>query len=246
MVFGLVAAAFLVSTGDDPLDSALVRTEPPPSLRAAFTVELTDGEAFREIRFDPRDPEDEAWQVVEATGQSRELDFAVEEWGAEDDPDGWLFADDLRASLGNIVDAIDAGAAWQIQFQHQLSGNDGPLDAWAAEHLAGSAWLEPVNAQFLRIDYSAMEPFSGPNGGRIEAYNHTYLLQQDPEYDITFVAAYKVDVRGQFLNTSLDRAYRVRVTDVDFFFSSAAEEALYWSRRRALEKQHSAVFVSAN
>lgn len=52
MDFGLVAAAFLIATGKPPLDTALTRTEPPTSLRAAFTVELTDGEAFREVRFD--------------------------------------------------------------------------------------------------------------------------------------------------------------------------------------------------
>ena len=246
MVFGLVAAAFLISTGDSPLDTALRRAEPPASLRASFTVELTDGESFRQVHFDPRLPADDArWKVVETKGDSSELDRAVTEWGLQDDPDGWLFADDLRASMGRIVEAEDMGAAWRINFQHLPSANDGPMDIWAAEHLTGYAWLEPVNAQLLRVDYHAPQPFDGPNGGKVETYDHAYLLQRDPEYGITFVSAYKVDVRGHFLSADIERAYRVRVTDVDFFFSSPVEEALFKAKRLEEDRKNSPLFMSS-
>lgn len=245
MIFELVSAAFLMSTGDDPLDTALTRAEPPLSLRAAFTVEMTDGEAYRQVHFDPRDA-DQPWQVIVSEGKSRELDTAVSEWGEGIAPDGWLFADDLRASMGRIVDAEDMGAAWRIQFQHLPSDNDGPLDIWAARHLAGSAWLEPVGGYFLRIDYESFEPFNGPQGGKIDSYKHSYILQQDSEYGISYVTAYKVDIEGQYLGERIDRSYRVRISDVDFFFSSTAEEALFRSQQLKKERGDSALFVSVN
>jgi len=246
MVFGLLAAAFLISTESAPLDGALARTEPPLSLRAAFTVELTDGEAYREVRFDPRnEDESQRWKVVVQTNKSKELDFAVTEWGKQEAPDGWLFPDDLRASMGTIVDADEIGAAWRVQFQHHTSSNDGPLDVWAAEHLAGYAWLEPVNAQFMRIDYRSFRPFTAPNGARIESYSHTYMMGQNSEFGITYVSAFKVDVKGSFLKTRIDRAYRVHVKNVEFFFASKADEAKYREMKERKDQNRDALFVSA-
>ena len=233
MGFGLIAAAFLISTGRPPLDTALARSEPPTSMRAAFTAELTNGRAFREVRFDPRFSDgSQKWQVLSSEGDSQELDRAVREWGAESAPDGWLFPDDLRDSMGGIVDAQDLGSAWKIQFQHTPTENDGPLDIWAADHLVGYAWLEPVNQDILRVEYVALKPFSAPGGGTVEAYDHAYVLQRDPEYDITFVSAYTIDVQGKFLSTPMERSYRARITSVEFFFSSAVEEALFLSRQK--------------
>ena len=167
MILDLIAAAFLISTADAPLETALSRVEPPSSIRAAFVVEITDGEAFREVAYDPRIVDLEArWKVLEAEGESTELDRAVDEWGAQDAPDSWLFADDLRASMGSIVEAQEIGAAWQIKFEHVPSDNDGPLDVWAAEHLAGYAMLEPVMSEILRVDYRALAPFETPQGAK--------------------------------------------------------------------------------
>lgn len=245
MVLGLISAGFLLSTVEQPLDTALSRTEPPISLRAAFVVEMTDGEAFREIRYDPRLAQDQ-WVVTVAEGQSRELDKAVQEWGNDDSPDGWLFADDLRASMGRLVEAEDTGLAWQIQFQHQISENDGPLDKWAANHLIGIAWLEPVNGYFLRIDYESYEPFSGPGGLQVDSYNHHYLIRQEPEYGFSYIWAFKVDMHGQFQGSPIDRAYRVQVTDVEFFFATPGEEARYQSQRLSQNTGDYPRLVSAN
>jgi hypothetical protein len=233
MNFGFVAAAFLISTGRPPLDTALSHAEPPTSMRAAFTVELTDGEAFRAVNFDPRitDPAGK-WRVVSSEGKSEELDRAVQEWGSEAAPDGWLFPDDLRASMGAVVEADDLGGAWKLQFQHLPSENDGPLDIWVADHLVGYAWLEPVNQNLLRVEYVAPKAFNAPGGGTVEAYEHAYVLRQDPKYGVTFVSAYMVDVQGEYLSTRISRSYRARITSVDFFFSSPVEEALFRSRQK--------------
>lgn len=245
MFTGLIAAAFLISTVEDPIDSALMRAEPPASLRAAFTVELTDGETFREVRFDPR-LTDDRWSVTKTEGRSAELDYAVRQWGSQAAPDGWLFADDLRASMGRIVEADDVGEAWRLQFQHQPSDNDGPLDIWAAEHLAGVVWMEPVNAYFLRIDYTALEPFSAPNGGTVETYNHSYFLHQDPEFGISYITAFQMDVRGRFLTTDVAKSYGVRVTEIDLFFATTADEALFRQKRLKDQRAGSALFLATN
>ncbi|MDF1682077.1 hypothetical protein [Ponticaulis sp.] len=234
MSFAVLAAAFLISTGRPPLETALARTEPPPSLRAAFTVELTDGEAFREIRYDPRIQLPEPrWTVVEANGTSDELDRVVEEWGEEISPDGWLIPDDLEASMGGVVEADDLGRLWRIEFEHQPSSNDGPIDRWASEHLIGYTWLDPVGQNLVRVEYHSFGPFDAPGGGRVDSYTHQYILHQDPEYGVSFISAFMVDVQGEILREDISRSYRARITDIDFFFSSPVEESRFLRQRNA-------------
>lgn len=247
MNFGLIASAFLLATGKPPLDTALVRTEPPVSLRAAFTVEMTDGEAFREVRFDPRlKLRSDRWVVTTSSGESEELDKAVQSWGSETAPDGWLIPDDLRASMGGFVDAQDMGELWCIEFEHQPSSNDGPIDVWASNHLIGYSWLEPVSQQFVRVEYEAPEPFDIPGGGHVEEYSHSYVLAPDPTYGVTFVAAYMIDVRGSYQSEPIDRSYRARITDVEFFFTSPIEETRFLQKRRNAELAQLSLTTSGN
>lgn len=235
MNFGLITSAFLMATGQPPLDTALARTEPPTSLRAAFTVELTDGEAFREVRFDPRlQLKSDRWKVISSIGESLELDQAVQTWGSEKAPDGWLIPDDLRASMGGFVDAEDMGELWRIEFEHQPSSNDGPIDVWASHHLIGYSWLEPVSQQFVRVEYEAPEAFDIPGGGHVESYSHSYILAPDPTYGVTFVAAYMIDVIGSYQSKPIDRSYRARITDAEFFFTSPVEEARFLKRQKSI------------
>ena len=232
MGFEALAMAFLISTGSPPLGTALSRTEPPPSLRAAFTVEITDGEAFREIHYDPRIADRNArWNLIETRGQSEDLDRVVEEWGSEVSPDGWLIPDDLRASMGGVVDAQDLGSLWRIEFEHQPSSNDGPIDVWAGEHLIGYTWLEPVSQQLVRVEYVAPEGFDVPGNGYVDSYELQYILRQDPEYGVSVISAFMVDVKGEFQGDDMARAYRARVTGLDLFFSSRVEESIYLSRQ---------------
>jgi hypothetical protein len=135
--------AFLVSlamaTGTGPMHAALEATEAPETLRAAFTVELESNEARHTYFFDPRLPVGARWVVLERTGNDPELDQVAASWAAEAAPDGRLFPDDLRESLGAQVQVNTDGASWRLNFKHHPNYNDTEFDVWAAERLAATA-----------------------------------------------------------------------------------------------------------
>ncbi|MEM1087973.1 MAG: hypothetical protein AAGH90_09590, partial [Pseudomonadota bacterium] len=175
-----LAFLFPIMTVTGPMDRALQATEAPPTLRAAFTVELRSERAERIYQYDPRLGQDERWQLVSARGEDGALDDAGAAWGAELAPDGRLFPDDLRASLGTMVEVEDLGSAWRLRFDHAPSDNDSELDAWAVRQLNAEAWVEPEEGAFIRLDYSLPKPVRGPDGGRLTRFEQSYLLEQEP------------------------------------------------------------------
>ena len=138
----LIAFAYQLSTASGPVDTALRATEAPDTLRAAFTVKLVSDRAMREFRYDPRLAEGQRWQPVSATGEDDDLDEAAASWGAEAAPDGRLFPDDLRPSLGQFVNVSDFGSAWRVSFRHKPSLNDSELDVWFADRVDQTYLLE--------------------------------------------------------------------------------------------------------
>ena len=186
----ILAIFFQLSTATGPVDEALDRAEAPNSLRAAFTVELTSGSAVRIFDYDPRQPEGQRWLLISARGEDGDLDQVAAHWGAEASPDGRLFPDDLRASLGERVEAEDLGSAWRIKFRHIPSINDGRYDVWAAERMRATAWLDPAANRFLRIDYSLPRPVNGPDGGKIRRYEQSFYLETEPRFGMSFVSAF--------------------------------------------------------
>lgn len=216
---------FIVSADDGLLDQALSAAEAPKTLRAAFTVELTSGEAKHVYSFDPRLPEDERWQLVSRTGSDQALDEVAANWSDDAAPDGWLFPDDLRASVSDTEAAEVLGPAWRIRYHHQLSANDdSALDEWAAERLSATAWIDPLSERFLRIDHELAEPVRGPSGGRLTNFQQTYLLETDPIYGVSYVAAFAVDLSARYGFRTFERRYEARLVDVDMFFASRAAE----------------------
>lgn len=220
----LVSAALLQLTfAAGPMDAALKATEAPPTLRAAFTVELVSHDAKRTYRFDPRLEPAERWQLLTASGEDSALDDAGAAWGAEVAPDGRLFPDDLRASLGERVQVDDLGAGWRLRFRHTPSENDTELDVWATQRLQAIAWLEPEMGRFMRIDYRLPKPVRGPNGGRLTKFEQTYLLETEPVWDLTYVSRYQLNFVAQGGFRTLRQSYEATVTEASFFF--ATEEA---------------------
>lgn len=220
----LLSIAFPLATGAGPMDEALRATEAPDTLRAAFTVEMTSDIARRVYGYDPRDPKGERWTLISADGFDEALDEAAQSWATEVAPDGRLFPDDLRASLGEFVEVDDMGAGWRLQFQHAPSANDSTLDIWATQRLDAEAWLEPIHGRFLRIDYSLPKSIRGPNGGRLTKLNQSYLLETEPEWDLTYVSQFSLEFEAKAPFRTFRQSYKAVITEATFFFASSALE----------------------
>ena len=220
----LLSLAFPLMTGAGPMNEALQATEAPEALRAAFTVEMTSQTARRVFSFDPRQADGQRWQLMMASGEDADLDQAAAAWGAEIAPDGRLFPDDLRASLGDQVFVDDLGAAWRLKFQHAPSANDDALDVWAAQRLQAEAWLEPLDGSFLRIDYTLPRPVRGPNGGRLTKFEQSYLLEAEPEWGLTYISQFALEFEAKAAFRTLRQNYKAVITDATFFFANPALE----------------------
>ena len=229
--------AFLISlamaTGSGPMHAALEATEAPETFRAAFTVELISNTAHQTYAFDPRLPAGSRWITVERTGNDPELDQVAASWAAEAAPDGRLFPDDLRASLGPAVDVNTDGGFWRLSVRHHPNYNDTEFDVWAAERLRATAWLDPVGERFQRIDYTLPKPVKGPSGGKLTRYEQSYLLKTEPRWGFSYVSGFTIDLEAKAAFKRINRRFEARVTDAQFFFASAAAEAEYDSRRAA-------------
>jgi hypothetical protein len=193
--------AFLISlamaTGSGPMHAALEATEAPETFRAAFTVELISNQARYTYQFDPRLAHGARWVLLERRGNDPELDQVAASWAAEAAPDGRLFPDDLRASLGPSVNVNTDGAAWRLSFRHHPNYNDTEFDVWAAERLKATAWLDPVGERFERIDYTLPKPVKGPSGGKLTRYEQSYMLKTEPRWGFSYVSGYTIDLEAK-------------------------------------------------
>ena len=218
-----------------PIDDALLATEAPKSLRIAFEVELSSESATHVYSFDPRLDEGKRWQVVSHSGEDAYLDEVAANWAAESAPDGRLFPDDLRASLGADVQTEKLGEAWKLRFRHAPSANDNTFDVWAAEQLMATAWLSPIDGRFIRIDYELPRSARLPGGGRLTRYDQTYFLEEDPVYRFSLITSFKVDLeaRGGFRRER--RSYKMHARNIEVFFASAEAEAQYFAALTPLE-----------
>jgi len=224
-----LSLAFPLMTGAGPMDTALRATEAPETLRAAFTVEMTSSKAHRTYAFDPRTDAEARWRLIRATGEDADLDQAAAAWGAEIAPDGRLFPDDLRASLGQKVQVDDLGSAWRLNFQHAPSANDTALDIWATQRLQAEAWLAPENGHFLRIDYTLPRPVRGPKGGRLTKFQQSYLLESEPEWGLTYISQFALKFEAKAPFRTIRQNYRAVITEATFFFASPALEQQFVS-----------------
>ncbi|MEM5516908.1 hypothetical protein WNY37_08095 [Henriciella sp. AS95] len=220
----IFSLAYQLSATSGPVDAALKSTETPDTFRAAFTVTLKSPKAVRTFSFDPREQGANRWSLLEASGEDDDLDEAVAAWASEPAPDGRLFPDDLRPSIGQRVNVQDFGAAWRVRFRHKPSINDGELDVWIAERVNADAWLDPVSGKFLRLDYSLPRSVRGPDGGRLTKFEQSYFLESDPEWGLSYIAAYTMGFEAKGGFQTINRNYTATVTSIEFFFSSPEAE----------------------
>ena len=226
-------ASFIMMTQAPPLNAALTATEAPRTLRAAFTVELQSQHASRVYAYDPREEKGARWRVVSWQGEDDELEEVAANWANEAAPDGRLFPDDLRASMGREVQVEDMGHAWRIAFRHHPSTNDGEFDVWAAERLQASAWLDPVGERFLRIDYRLPHPVAGPEGGKLTRYEQSYFIRTEPRWGMSYVSSFSIDLQARAAFRTIERRYSANIVKTEFFFSSAEAEADFEAGRRS-------------
>ncbi len=233
----LMAVTLMVSllTGAGPLADALSATEAPNTLRAAFTVELESKDARRVYDFDPRRAKAERWQLVAWDGEDDELDAIGANWASEAAPDGRLFPNDLRSSLGERVEVDELGGAWRVHFRHHPSHNDGEFDVWAAERLQAAAWVDPGSGRFLRLDYALAEPVDGPSGGKLTEYRQSYFLRTEPRWGMSYVSGFSVNMNGRAGLYKIDRRYAAKITRADFFFANPSAQAAFEATRAPLD-----------
>ncbi|MCI4644753.1 MAG: hypothetical protein MRY64_08235, partial [Hyphomonadaceae bacterium] len=181
--------------------------------------------------FDPRLVEAERWQLVAEQGENDELDVVGAEWGAEAAPDGRLFPDDLSASFSGQVEAEDLGGAWRVRFDHRPTLNDSEFDAWAAQHLNATLWIDPASDRFLRLDHDLPDPVQGPRGVRLMRYSQSHYLATDPVYGLSYVSGLTVELEARAAMRTVHRAYSARILDVELFFASAADQAAFQKSR---------------
>lgn len=229
----IVSLAYQMSATSGPVDAALTATETPNTLRAAFTVRLESPRALRTFSFDPREEGANRWTLIEARGEDDDLDEAVAAWASEPAPDGRLFPDDLRPSIGRSVNVNDLGGAWRVQFKHKPSLNDGEMDMWIAERVDAEAWLDPVSGKFLRLDYSLPRPVRGPDGGRLTGFGQTYFLESDPEWGLSYIAAYTMNFEAKGGFRTIRRDYSATVTSIEFFFASDDAKKKFEAQRHS-------------
>lgn len=231
VMLSLLLLSFPLSTSTGTMDVALSLTEAPNTLRAAFTLKLESPLAERIIDYDPRREEGKHWMLVSETGADTDLDKVLSEWSSSVSPDGWLFPDELRSSLGGEVDAEIADSKWRIGFQHTPSNYDSSMDVWAAEQMQATGWIDPYAERFERIDYTISEPIRGPEGGRIRKYHQSYYFETEPAYGMSYVSGVTIELEARAAWKTIRRSYSAQVLEAEFFFASAEAEKAFVEKR---------------
>lgn len=215
----------------DPVEAALAASEAPNSVRIAFEVELSSDDAIMRYSFDPRRKGRERWKFISAEGEDAYLAEIAATWGAESAPDGRLFPDDLRASLGEDLQIVDAGAAWKLSFRHTPSANDNDTDIWVAERMDATAWLRPDTGRFLRIDYELPSPVRISAGGKLVHYHQTYLLEPDPTYQLSLITSFQIQFEAKSLVRTERRKYAMQTSNIEVFFATPEAEVEFLTAR---------------
>ncbi len=219
---------FAVSLGMTPaqaLDTALSAVEPPPALRAAFRATLTTGAATREIEFDPYAPPDQQFRITSSIGVDEELDQVVADWKSEGQADVRLFADDLRASLGEAT-VVDQGPSLSIAFRHHIRPNDGPVDVAINSQMIGDMTLDAETGHLQEINYCIERPIKLQNGTVLTNYQQTYTFGYSSRWGVSFVQTYELDARGGRWGMAQTRSIKVTLTDVAFGLAGDAHQQL--------------------
>jgi hypothetical protein len=221
----LFAVTFNGLPPEQALERALDAVEPPPAMRATFRATLVSGAAVRRVEYDPYAAPGEQFKVTMQYGEDEELDAVVAGWRDEGQADARLFADDLRVSLGEArVSAYGAGMS--IDFRHQISANDGPVDAQISSRMAGRLTLDPANGYLSQVQYHIVKPVKLEDGTTLTEYDQTYDFGYSDRWGVSYVLNYELEARGGRWGMSESRTIRVTLTDVAFGLAGDAEQEI--------------------
>jgi len=206
------------------LERALDAVEPPPALRATFRATLTSGTAMRRIEYDPYAAPDQQFKVTLSQGRDEELDAVVAGWKAEGQADVRLFADDLRTSLGEARVTRGTGESWAIDFKHQISANDGAVDALISSRMIGRLSFDDVTGYLAKVNYAIDRPVKLEDGTTLTDYRQTYSFGYSARWGVSFVTGYELEARGGRWGVSESRTVKVELTDIAFGLAGDSQQ----------------------
>lgn len=225
MAVSIILAAITLLPPQQALDRALDAVEPPPALRAAFRATLSSEKAVRRIEYDPYGEPGSQFRITLKQGKDEELDAIVEGWRAERQADVRLFADDLRESLGEAR-AQQQGQGLLISFRHQISPNDGPVDAMISSQMTGQLSFDEKTGFLTAINYSIERPVKLDDGTTLRDYRQTYRFDYSETWGVSYVTSYELEASGGRWGVEQTRRFRVSLTDVAFGLAGDARQEI--------------------
>jgi hypothetical protein len=221
----LLLAVTLGLTPEQALDRALDAVEPPPALRAAFRATVSSGQAVRRIEFDPYAAAGQQFRVTHSEGNDEELDAIVDGWRDEGQADVRLFADDLRQSVANArVSRLGEGLA--VDFNHQISANDGALDQMISSRVRGRMMLDTQTGRISQVVYAIDKPLRFDDGSVVSEYRQTYNFAHSERWGVSYVLSYDLVAKGGRWGIEDKRSIRVTLNDVAFGLAGDANQSL--------------------
>jgi hypothetical protein len=221
LLFAFVAGG----TPQQALEFALDAVEPPPAMRASFRATLTSGAATRRIEFDPYAPVGDQFHLVAKMGEDEELDAIVADWAAERQADVRLFADGLRMSLGEGR-ILREGDGLGVEFRHQISPHDGPVDKMISSYMVGHMTLDQASGHLTRLDYNIRQPLRLDGGAVLNEYRQSYDFGYSTRWGVSYVLNYEMEASGGRWGLTESRLIRVVITDVAFGLAGDARQEL--------------------
>lgn len=207
------------------LDRALQASEPAPALRAAFRATLSTDKGSRRVEFDPYAEAGKQFVVAMSSGRDEELDAVVADWASERQADARIFADDLRASLGEArVTAKSTG--WGLEFRRKILPKDGPVDRAITSVMKGELSLDPQGEHLSRVTYRIEKPIRLEDGTTLTDFMQTYDFGFSWRWGVSYVSSYELLARGGRWGFSERRGVKVQLTDVSFTLAGDARQQL--------------------
>jgi hypothetical protein len=220
----LLVSVALGLAPEEALERALAAVEPAPALRASFRARVASDLGVREIVFDPQAVRDR-FTVVLSDGVDPDLDLVVEAWRAERQPDVRLFADDLRASIG-AGRLVEERGGWSLAFRHQLTANHSVVDALVSSRMVGRLTLDPETGWLSELEFRVDEPLQIAGGVTLDELSQTYAFARSELWNVSFIRAYRIDLRAGRLGVGERRRFEVTLSDVEFLLAGDAVQEL--------------------